>query len=572
MSASVRTGLLLTPVLAFLGVFFLVPVAGFLGQGVTDRDGALSLAPLMRLMSESVYLEITWISVKIAFWVAVLSIVIGYPVAYVLASADPGKRSTWLLFVLLPFWSSVLVRTFAWIVILGRQGPINGLLLSSGVVDRPQELLYSFGAVTVAMCNVLVPFAILTMLGVMEGIDRSLVRAAGTLGARPVQAFFRVYLPLSMPGVAAAFLLVFITGLGFFMAPVLLGSARETMITQMIIQQVLELVNWPFAAVLCAVLLAAALILFFIYDRAVGLSVLTGEASAKEGGAPARLAMRLANGAGDIFARLASVLPLRSRESPSRAIRIVAAAILVFLIAPLVLLVPVSFADQNYVVWPPAGFTIKWYEAAIASPAWTGAALRSFVVAILTACVCFAVALPAAFAFRALRPRAARGMFALLLAPLIVPRLVIATVLFWLFARMGLVGTTTGLVIGHTVIALPFVFITILAVMKTYDRRLDLAAASLGASPLKTALRVTLPLIGTGLVSAFLFACIISLDELNVALFSSGGLTATLPKLMWDEATLRFSPLLAAVSTFVLAVMSVLALAAVMLSNRSQGR
>lgn len=569
---SARTGLLLAPVLAFLAVFFLGPVAGFLAQAATDREGALSLAPLLRLANESVYLEITWISIKIAFWVAVLSVLLGYPVAYVLACADPAKRSTWLLFVLLPFWSSFLVRTFAWIVILGREGPVNQLLLAAGIAERPQELLYSFGAVTAAMCNVLVPFAILTMLGVMESIDRSLVRAAGTLGARPVQAFFRIYLPLSMPGVAAAFLLVFITGLGFFMAPVLLGSARETMITQMIIQQVLELVNWPFAAVLCAVLLAAALVLFAVYDRVAGLSVLTGEGSTREGGAVARFAMRLANGAGDVFARLASALPLRSRASPSRAIRIVAAVIILFLIVPLVLLVPVSFADQSYVVWPPTGFTLKWYEEAISSPAWTGAAARTFVVALLTACVCFAVALPAAFAFRALRPRAARGMFALLLAPLIVPRLVIATALFWLFARIGLVGTTLGLVIGHTVIALPFVFITILAVMKTYDRRLDLAAASLGASPLKTVVRVTLPLIGTGLVSAFLFACIISLDELNVALFASGGLTATLPKLMWDEATLRFSPLLAAVSTFVLAVMSALALAAVMLSNRSQGK
>ena len=147
------------------------------------------------------------------------------------------------------------------------------------------------------MTNVLVPFAILTMLGVMEGLGSALMRAAGTLGAHPVQAFFRVYLPLSMPGVTAAALLVFITALGFFIAPALLGSARQTMIAQLLIQQVIELTNWPFAAIICLLLLATALAIFWGYDRAVGLSTLAGEqrVSGKRS-APARLLGRWMQG------------------------------------------------------------------------------------------------------------------------------------------------------------------------------------------------------------------------------------------------------------------------------------
>ncbi len=170
--------------------------------------------------------------------------------------------------------------------------------------------------------------------------------------------------------------------------------------------------------------------------------------------------------------------------------------------------------------------------------------------------------MPAAFAFLDLTGRTASAAFALMISPLLMPRLVIAVALFWVYARLGLVGTMLGLVIGHAVIALPFFFIAVIAVLKTYDRRLGLAAASLGASPWQTARHVTLPLIAGGLVSAMLFAFVISLDELNVALFASGGLQSTLPKLMWDEATLRFSPLLAAVSTLVLILMSAVVLLA----------
>jgi putative spermidine/putrescine transport system permease protein len=134
--------------------------------------------------------------------------------------------------------------------------------------------------------------------------------------------------------------------------------------------------------------------------------------------------------------------------------------------------------------------------------------------------------------------------------------------LFYVYAKIGLVGTIAGLVIGHAVIALPFFFIAVIAVLKTYDVRLDLAAASLGAPPWRTIRHVTLPLIAGGLFSACLFAFVVSLDELNIALFASGGLQSTLPKLMWDEATLRFSPLLAAASTLVLLAMSAIVLIA----------
>jgi putative spermidine/putrescine transport system permease protein len=562
-----RNLLLFAPALILLGAFFVAPLASFLAQGFFARGGGWTGEHIARVWQAGTYAHVMWSSVKIALWVTLVSILVGYPAAYVLANADKAAKGYWALFILLPFWSSFLVRTFAWIVILGRQGPINATLWDAGF--ERIEMLYSWGAVIIGMINVLVPFAILTMVGVMERIDRGLMAAAGTLGARPVQAFFRIYLPLSMPGVTAAALLVFITALGFFIAPALLGSARETMITQLIIQQVVELTNWPIAAILCLLLLVSALIIFAIFDRAVGLSTLAGEQRARSGSTGVSIRAfgftALLARIGDTLAWLADALrwPVpKAAGMTSRPVRLGAALVVLFLVAPLLLLIPVSFSGKPFLSWPPVDMGLRWYGEVLSSPVWLGAMLRSLFVAFLTALVCFLVAVPAAFAFLNLSGRTASAAFALMISPLLMPRLVIAVALFYVYARLGLVGTVTGLVIGHAVIALPFFFIAVIAVLKTYDRRLDLAAASLGASPFQTARHITLPLIAGGLISAALFAFVVSLDELNIALFASGGLQSTLPKLMWDEATLRFSPLLAAVSTLVLVFMSAVVLIA----------
>jgi ABC-type spermidine/putrescine transport system permease subunit II len=161
------------------------------------------------------------------------------------------------------------------------------------------------------------------------------------------------------------------------------------------------------------------------------------------------------------------------------------------------------------------------------------------------------------------------ALLAFLLSPMILPHLIIAIALFYLYARIGFVGTSAGLVIGHTVIAVPYVVITVMAVLKSYDRRLDQAAATPGARPISTLRRITLPLIRPGLVSAAIFAFIISFDELTIALFTTGGLTETLPKQMWDDAVMKVSPALAAVSTLMLVFVSLMVLLAEWLRRHS---
>jgi putative spermidine/putrescine transport system permease protein len=161
------------------------------------------------------------------------------------------------------------------------------------------------------------------------------------------------------------------------------------------------------------------------------------------------------------------------------------------------------------------------------------------------------------------------GLLALILSPLIIPRIVVAVGLYVVYARVGLVGTSLGLVLGHTVLAVPYVVITMMAVLKTYDERLDQAAASLGAPPWRTLVHVTFPLIRGGMIASFLFAFITSFDELTIALFVSGGLVSTLPRQMWNDMLLQVNPTLAAVSTTMLVIITAIIVAAEYLRRRS---
>jgi ABC-type spermidine/putrescine transport system permease subunit I len=174
---------------------------------------------------------------------------------------------------------SLLVRNYAWMVFLGREGVLNRILLGVGIIDAPLKLLHTTFAVVVGMVHMMLPFMILALFSVMKGIDLGLLKAAASLGAGSVQTFVRVYFPLSLPGVAAGSLLVFIFSLGFFITPALLGGRGDMMISMLIEAQVSELLNWGFGSVLAVILLVMTLILFYFYNRFLGLDRIWGGAS-----------------------------------------------------------------------------------------------------------------------------------------------------------------------------------------------------------------------------------------------------------------------------------------------------
>ncbi|MCC6471782.1 MAG: ABC transporter permease subunit [Alphaproteobacteria bacterium] len=577
----------LLPTVAFLGAFFLYPVIQLLWLSVIGPDRAFSLQHYAKLFSTPLYVQLLLSTFKVSFWTTVICLVAAYPVAYVLAAIPDRWRLSLLLWVLMPFWTSFLVRTFAWIVLLGRNGAINDILQRVGVIERPLELLFNFGSVMVGMSHALMPLAVVTMLSVMQNIDSNLMRAASTLGARRGQAFWRVYFPLSLPGIAASGLLIFITALGFFITPALLGGRREMMIAQEIIFQLEEQLNWGFAGAIAVMLLLATAVVFWLFDRVLGVSTLSGAAAdeAREGrsaGLFGKVVDRIGTciiaalgaacaAAGALYDRIVPSHSARRRRSLGQlALWSAAIAIVVFLALPTFFVIPVSFSKTQYIAWPPNGFTLHWYEEFWDSPVWRAAMLRSVGVGVMTAVLAMLIGVPAAFVLARRRLAARTLIMSFILSPLIFPHIIVGVALFYLYSRVGLVGTSLGLVLGHTIFAIPYVVVTVMAVLRHYDNRLDQAAASLGANRFRTLVWITLPLIRAGMVASFLFAFVKSFDELAVSLFIAGGLTTTLPKKMWSDAILQVSPTLTAVSSATLVFVTVAILAAELLSRRAR--
>ncbi|MDX1041076.1 ABC transporter permease subunit [Sinorhizobium medicae] len=567
----------IAPLIVLLLAFLVYPVGQLLSLSFLGEDG-FSLAFYKQLFASSLYLNVLWITLKISLATTALAVILGYPVAYLISTSGHGTKSLLVFLVLLSFWTSFLVRAFAWVVILGRNGVINHTLLSVGVIDRPANLLYGTGAVLVGMVHAMLPLAVMTMLAVMENIDRNLPRAASTLGARPGSAFWTVYFPLSMPGVAAAAIMVFVTAIGFFIVPALLGGRFETMISQLIIDQVQQTLNWGLAGAIAVLLLVVVMAVFIVYDRVFGFATLTGESGANvtsRDSATRRAGAKFLAMLGEATDRLLAIMPGNGQSTDAERapllLRLFVWSILVLISIPAVLMVPISFSQAG-LNWPPTGFTTQWYSQMWANPVWSQALLRSLTVALGAGVLSMLVGVPAAFLLARADIRGKAAILAFVLSPIVVPRIIIAVGMFYVFARLGLVGSALGLIIGHTVVCVPYVVLTLVAVLRNYDTRLDLAAYSLGATPLKALIRVTFPILGAGMFSAFLFAFATSFDELTIALFSSGGLNATLPKQFWDEVTLQVSPVIAAVSTCLLVFVSVLIFAADRLRQRSVAR
>lgn len=577
-SAGWRQVLMGAPLVLLLLVMLVYPVGQLLLLSV-QVDGEFTLAPYRQLFASSVYVDVLLITLKISVWTTLLSVVAAYPVAYLISSAPRGRKATLLFWVLLSFWTSFLVRAFAWVVLLGRNGVVNQLLVALGLTDTPADLLYNFGAVVVGMVHALMPLAVLTMLSVMENIDRDLPRAASTLGARPGTAFWKIYFPLSFPGVAAAGIMVFVTAIGFFIVPALLGGRRETMITQIIIDQVQQTLNWGFAGAISVLLLIVVMAVFALYDKVLGLSTMTGSPSTRvKPGAGSgwmhRLGVLILDGLGLVSDRLIALLPRRrgGGAGQSRTLRVTVLLVLIFLSVPAFLMIPLSLGGGSGLAWPPKGISLQWYQQMFDSPVWVQAITRSLVVGVGSGLLSMLIGTPVAFLLVRGRMRGKSALLAFALSPIVVPRIIIAVGMFYFFARVGLVGTAIGLILGHTVVAVPYVVMTMMAVLKNYDTRLDLAAQSLGATPWATLRYVTFPILVAGLLSSFLFAFATSFDELTIALFATGGLNSTLPKQFWDEVTLQVSPVIAAVSTCLFIFIALLIFAADRLQRASRSR
>jgi len=235
-----------------------------------DVDGSIEARD-----GPKIYVDLYIKTLRIALYITLLTIVLGYPLSYFLAGLQDKTANLLLVFVLLPFWTSLLVRTTSWIALLQTNGVVNTFLMSIGIINEPMEMLYTEFATIIAMTHILLPFMILPLYSVMRGIDPSYFRAALSMGARPIPAFLRIYLPMSLPGLSAGALLVFIISVGYYITPALVGGTEGQMISNIIAFHMQQSNNWGLAAALGSILLAVILLLYWTYDRFVGTKSLS---------------------------------------------------------------------------------------------------------------------------------------------------------------------------------------------------------------------------------------------------------------------------------------------------------
>ena len=261
--------LLILPAFLLLMGFYVAPIIKVLMISVTDPESGLQ--HYERLFTSASVQRVILTTLRICLITTVIAMLLGYALAYAVTKASPRAKRWWLLAVLVPLWISVLVRAFAWVTLLRRQGLINTTLMELGVIQEPLQLVWNELGIIIGMVHYMVPFAVLPMLASMQEIDPRLLAAARGLGASRQAVFLRVFLPLTKPGVIAAAVLVFIFSLGFYITPAILGGGKTLMVAEWISLQILDLIRWGLGTMMATMLVLTILVTLAIFSRLVDL-------------------------------------------------------------------------------------------------------------------------------------------------------------------------------------------------------------------------------------------------------------------------------------------------------------
>jgi putative spermidine/putrescine transport system permease protein len=271
----------MNPYWILVAPFFLAVMALYLGPIInilwlSFTDPAPGLGNYQKLIESDSLIRIVWTTIRICLITTIISVVLGYIVAYAMVHALAGERRWMMTALLATFWISVLVRTFSWLMLLSRNGLVNNALQWAGLISEPLALTRNELGVLIGMVEYMIPYAVLPLIANMQGIDRRIMSASRSLGASNRQTFVRVFLPLTKPGLIAASLLVFISSLGFYITPAILGGGKVLMIAEYISVQLLVTVRWGTAAMLAALMLASVLALLYVMNRFMKLGTVFG--------------------------------------------------------------------------------------------------------------------------------------------------------------------------------------------------------------------------------------------------------------------------------------------------------
>jgi len=267
---------LASPALMIVLVILVIPVGWLFYVSFIGADGAFSLENYERMIERKSYTRIFVTTFQVSLLTTAFCILIGYPLAYFMSQLPSRLATLCLLAVLLPFWTSLLVRTYAWLVLLQKSGLVNQWAMSLGLWDEPIKLVHNLNGTLIGMVHIMLPFLILPTYGAMRSIDRDYLKAASNLGASPMRAFWTVFFPLSTPGLFAGALMVFVLCLGFFVTPAVLGGGTVIMVSMKIVSNIELFVNWGAASALGVVLLVLTVDVLWLASGLLKLDRMTG--------------------------------------------------------------------------------------------------------------------------------------------------------------------------------------------------------------------------------------------------------------------------------------------------------
>jgi putative spermidine/putrescine transport system permease protein/spermidine/putrescine transport system permease protein len=267
---------LCSPALLLVLVILMIPVGWLFYVSFVGADGQFSLENYQRMITRKSYGRIFWTTFEVSMVTTGICILIGYPLAYFLSQLPARIANICLITVLLPFWTSLLVRTYAWLVLLQKRGLVNTWAMDLGLWDEPIKIVHNMTGTLIGMVHIMLPFLVLPLYGSMKAIDRDYLKAASNLGASPMRSFWTVFLPLSAPGLFAGALIVFVLCLGFFVTPAVLGGGKVIMVSMKIASNIELFVNWGAASALGVVLLVLTFLILWVASRFLKLDQITG--------------------------------------------------------------------------------------------------------------------------------------------------------------------------------------------------------------------------------------------------------------------------------------------------------
>jgi len=492
--------------------------------------GAFDLAAYAGIL-DSAFRTVLFSTLRFATLVTLGCLLLGTPCAYALVRCPAWARRLMLAAMGISFTIGTLIRSYAWLAILGSRGLVNSALHALGW-SHPVKLAFTDGAMLLASVQVTLPLFILPLYAVMQRIDLRIPRAARSLGADPITAWFTAFLPQAAPGIAVSGGLVFLSSLGFYAIPTLLGAPDSYLLAQELEVRINTLGDDAGASARIVVMVALVLL-------ACALDVVLSRFGALVGDRE-KLAARLAR----------KLEPLARAVAPGRwiVVSVIFAFVLLLLLVPLVILVPLSISDDFYLRFPPRGFSLRWAGTYLSDPDLLGSTWFSLRIAVAAAVISSVSAAAAALAVARLPARIARLVGLAAMAPLVVSPITVTAALYLVALRWNGIDPSTMFVAVYAVMGLPFGFLLVGTAARRLDPQLVRAAATLGAGPVTAARTVTLPLLRTAFISAFTFAFLLAVDDISAGLFLSSSDAMPLALRLWEDLKAAITPLPAAIT------------------------